>query len=53
MSDSWETDGNCEQCRKEKYCRKLCTAAKKSRGSFIDSAIRKMIPNFNIKKNYR
>lgn len=25
MADSWKTDGNCAECRRQKYCSKSCT----------------------------
>lgn len=27
MADSWKTDGNCNECRRQKYCKKQCTKA--------------------------
>ena len=29
MADSWKTDGNCDECRRQKYCNKRCTKARK------------------------
>ena len=44
MSENWKTDGNCKECRKKSYCKKLCTLAKRSQDAFIQSAISKIIP---------
>lgn len=24
MTDSWKTDGDCDKCRRQSYCSKLC-----------------------------
>lgn len=31
MADSWKTDGNCDECRRKNYCKKVCTAQKERR----------------------
>ena len=27
MQDSWKSDGDCEKCRRAKYCKKQCKAS--------------------------
>lgn len=39
LRDAWLIDGNCTKCRREKYCSKLCTKAKKRRESFIRNMV--------------
>jgi len=29
MADSWKTNGDCKECRRKNYCRKVCTANKR------------------------
>ena len=29
-SDQWKESGDCKQCRKESYCKKLCRAAREA-----------------------
>ena len=28
MADSWKTDGNCNECRRQDYCNKQCRLAR-------------------------
>ena len=39
MADSWLTDGNCKECRRQKYCNKPCKAHKTSTMNFIHGAV--------------
>ena len=29
-SDQWKEGGDCKNCRRQKYCRKMCSAKKRS-----------------------
>lgn len=35
MVDSWKTDGDCNVCRRRKYCSKQCSANKDAMGKAI------------------
>ena len=39
MEDSWLIDGNCENCRRNNYCKKACTKAKRRRTNIIHNAV--------------
>lgn len=44
MEDQWLLDGNCDLCRRNKYCSKPCTANKRQREWNLKSlVIHKMI----------
>lgn len=51
MADSWLTDGNCEECRRNKFCSKPCKAHKQRTMSILHSVVlRSMMrvqPNLN------
>lgn len=44
-TDQWLLDGDCDKCRREKYCDKECTKAKRATAkvfqNLIDSAMQK------------
>ena len=39
MADNWLTTGICDGCRREKYCKKACTAHKRAAMSFVHNAV--------------
>ena len=41
MADNWLTDGNCNECRKNKYCKKSCSMHEKRKNIFIHNAFSK------------
>ena len=43
MNERWLTDGNCRKCRREKYCKKPCTANKRRKESLLKSAVQSAI----------
>lgn len=40
-TEQWLLDGDCDKCRKEKYCSKECTAFKKYLGAKFKNAMDK------------
>lgn len=38
-TEAWKDSGKCGECRRQKYCMKLCTAAKKQMANAIRTAI--------------
>lgn len=40
-ADQWKSGGDCRVCRKERYCRKPCSANKRLMNTIIHEAIRK------------
>lgn len=39
MADSWLIDGNCENCRRNNYCKKPCTKAKRNHKNMLYGAV--------------
>lgn len=39
MADSWLTDGNCSNCRREKYCSTPCKKAKSNRKKALYNSV--------------
>ena len=39
LRDAWETDGNCEMCRRKDYCSKQCTRNKRRTNAMIHNMI--------------
>lgn len=37
--ESWLTDGNCEECRRKKYCNNPCTKHKRSNESYLEDLV--------------
>lgn len=35
MTEQWKLEGNCKDCRRQKYCKQKCTAWKKSQDKII------------------
>lgn len=35
--DAWKDTGDCEECRRKKYCREMCSARKRRLKSIIDA----------------
>ena len=40
ITEQWRLNGDCEKCRKQKYCSKPCTANKTNVKGMIDRVIR-------------
>lgn len=40
ITEQWHLNGDCEKCRKQKYCSKPCTANKVSVKGMVDRLIR-------------
>lgn len=38
-TDQWESAGDCKQCRKAKYCRKMCGANKRRLQAAVNSVL--------------
>ncbi len=51
MADSWKTDGNCNECRRQSYCGKPCTAHKNAIKNLFLSWLKKR--GMAINKDYR
>lgn len=41
LTDAWNGDGNCNHCRRERYCTKRCRANKKLGKFLIERAIQR------------
>lgn len=54
MADSWKTDGNCKECRRQKYCSKECTASKRAIRAFIQKVVNEKLSAMTppIKETY-
>lgn len=39
MADSWLTDGDCKECRRQKYCRKPCARARERSDRELKEAV--------------
>ena len=35
--DAWKDTGDCEECRRKKYCREMCSARKRRLKSILDA----------------
>lgn len=35
--DAWKDTGDCEECRRKKYCREMCSARKRRIKSILDA----------------
>lgn len=42
-NEQWKEGGNCNECRRKKYCTKACTKHRKMRYELISQAIAKKI----------
>lgn len=40
MTDSWKTDGNCNECCRKNYCNKMCRLARERGQAMIYNAFR-------------
>ena len=45
--DRWLSDGNCDYCRKEKYCSKDCTARKRAKREIMRQILMKYLKSNN------
>jgi hypothetical protein len=46
ISNQWELNGDCSECRKQKYCKKAC----KARDKYIDKKISQAVSNTTFGK---
>ena len=51
MEDQWLLDGNCDLCRRKKYCSKPCTANKRQREWNLKSLVIHEMLNRVFKEN--
>lgn len=56
MTDNWKTDGNCQKCRRAKYCGKICSAHRRSLENGIWETIKrdtgiKTLEDYLMKRN--
>lgn len=60
-TNQWELDGDCNLCRKQKYCSKPCTKCKRETaretsevlGCLLNSALQKYVNNKGDENNER
>jgi len=43
-ADQWKRGGDCEKCRRKKYCSKACTMHKKRVDAIVMEAVAKKMP---------
>ena len=51
MEDSWKTDGNCNNCRRNGYCTHKCSASRRAEKELISYIMKRRTDNNKIEKN--
>ena len=50
MDERWKSDGNCKKCRREKYCKKPCTAKKRRKERLFQTAVKEVLAGWMGRK---
>ena len=47
LTDQWKLDGQCENCRRKQYCKKMCKARNDYAMSLLKQRMREQFPLLN------
>lgn len=50
-TEQWQLEGDCDKCRKQKYCSKECGAFKKEYNKALNEMYQKLLEKWEAKKN--
>ena len=53
IHEQWKLDGNCNECRRQPYCKKECSAFKKRMKEITEKAIREYMSRYYFSDNKR